>query len=244
MKAHFFVWIIVIIQFLSCGVAISNKGFGYKPTDILIIPPVKNRRGFMGGGNVCPKSGYAIGLRLKMHNYVRNEFADVQPGPSGVGNDNAIVLTSSSTGKLDNTALNGVRLKCSRSDKEVKSAEGTNGLWTDFIKCQGNGDYITGFRVKSENWLGWGTDDVGSTNVEAVCKSGAKLLHRPMPTWINDRGDWGAWAKCPDDAPAVCGIKSRIDNGYPNRYAHYMIPDKRGDKAGITEIQLKCCEVK
>ena len=28
------------------------------------------------------------------------------------------------------------------------------------------------------------------------------------------------------------------------RYAHYMIPDKRGDKAGITEIQLKCCEVK
>ena len=39
-----------------------------------------------------------------------------------------------------------------------------------------------------------------------------------MPTWINDRGDWGAWAKCPDDAPAVCGIKSRIDNGYPNRY--------------------------
>ena len=63
-----------------------------------------------------------------------------------------------------------------------------------------------------------GTDDVGSTNVEAVCKSGAKLLHRPMPTWINDRGDWGAWAKCPNDAPAVCGIKSRIDNGYPNRY--------------------------
>ena len=39
-----------------------------------------------------------------------------------------------------------------------------------------------------------------------------------MPTWINDRGDWGAWAKCPEDAPAVCGIKSRIDNGYPNRY--------------------------
>ena len=44
-----------------------------------------------------------------------------------------------------------------------------------------------------------------------------------MPTWINDRGDWGAWAKCPDDAPAVCGIKSRIDNGYPNRYIILVI---------------------
>ena len=31
---------------------------------------------------------------------------------------------------------------------------------------------------------------------------------------------------------------------FNSRYAHYMIPDKRGDKAGITEIQLKCCEVK
>ena len=35
-------------------------------------------------------------------------------------------------------------------------------------------------------------------------------------------------------------------NTYINtiRHAHYAIPDKRGDKAGITEIQLKCCEVK
>ena len=156
MRNLFLVWITIGIQ-LSCnGVTSSNKGFGYKPTDILIVPAVKNRRGFIGGGNVCPKNGNAIGLRLKMHNYVRNEFADIQPGPSEVGNDNAIFLTSSSTGKLDNTALNGVRLKCSHSDKEVKSAEGTDGLWTDFIKCQGNGDYITGFRMKSENWLGWG----------------------------------------------------------------------------------------
>ena len=133
MKCLIVVWVTIVIQLCYCSVVFSNKGFGYKPTDILIIPPVKNRRGFIGGGNVCPKNGYAIGLRLKMHNYVRNEFADIQPGHSGVGSNNAIVLTSSSTGKLDNTALNGVRLKCSRSDKEVKSAEGTNGLWTDFI---------------------------------------------------------------------------------------------------------------
>ena len=39
-----------------------------------------------------------------------------------------------------------------------------------------------------------------------------------MPQWINDRGEWGKWAYCPEEAPAVCGIKSRIDNGSPNRY--------------------------
>ena len=63
-----------------------------------------------------------------------------------------------------------------------------------------------------------GRDDVGSTNIEAVCKSGAKLLHRPMPQWINDRGEWGECANCPPEAPSVCGIKSRIDDGSPNRY--------------------------
>ena len=156
MKKAVFILIVIGTQLAAYSYALPAKGFGYKPTDILISPPVKNRRGFIGGGSVCSKNGYAVGLRLKMHNYVRNEFADIQPDPSEVGNNNAVFLSSTSVGKLDNTALNGVRLKCSKSDKEVKSAEGGNGLWTDFIKCQGNGDYITGFRIKSERWLGWG----------------------------------------------------------------------------------------
>ena len=78
-----------------------------------------------------------------------------------------------------------------------------------------------------------GTDDVGSTNIEAVCKSGAKLLHRPMPQWINDRGKWGDFAYCPKEAPAVCGIKSRLDNGSPNRY--FVI---------LNYIKNRNCEVK
>ena len=149
-------FVLIGIQLPLFSIASPALGFNYKPTDILIIPHVYNRRGFIGGGNVCPKNGYAIGMRLKMHNYVRNEFRDIQPGPNEVGNDNAIFLSSTGVGKLDNTALNGVRFKCSHSDKEVKSEEGSDGLWTDFIKCQGNGDYITGFRIKSERWMGWG----------------------------------------------------------------------------------------
>ena len=51
--------------------------------------------------------------------------------------------------------MNAVRLLCS-DGTEAQSAEGQNGLWTDILKCQGNGDYIVGVRVKSEKWQGVG----------------------------------------------------------------------------------------
>ena len=87
-----------------------------------------------------------------------------------------------------------------------------------------------------------GLDDIGATNFEAICKSGARLLHRHEASWINDRGEWGGIALCPPEAPAVCGIKSRIDNADP-RQRTYSVPDMRGDRAGLTEVQLKCCTV-
>ena len=65
------------------------------------------------------------------------------------------------SGQLDNTALNAVRLLCS-DGTEAQSAEGQNGLWTDILKCQGNGDYIVGVRVKSEKWQGVGMYTSGS----------------------------------------------------------------------------------
>ncbi len=52
-------------------------------------------------------------------------------------------------------------------------------------------------------------DDVGATNFEAVCKSGARLSHSGIAN--NGRGEWGPVAYCPKVAPAVCGIKTRID---------------------------------
>ena len=148
------------LQLLQYCEGLTSDNLDYKPTDIVIMPYVQNRRGYIGGGNVCSNNGYSVGFRMKMHHYVRNDFADMQPGPSEVENNNAIFLSSTSIGNLDNTALNGVRLKCSGSDKEVKSHEGSDGLWTDFLKCQGNGDYMTGVRIKSERWQGWGRSAV------------------------------------------------------------------------------------
>ena len=114
-------------------------------------------------------------------------------------------------------------------------------------------------KLKSERWLGWGKeqilfeykavgifnfsigkDDIGAVNFEAVCASGARLVHRPMASWINDRGKWGPLMKCPEAAPAICGIKSRVDTADPNQ-GRYQVPDITTDQAGLTEVQLKCC---
>ena len=104
-------------------------------------------------------------------------------------------------------------------------------------------------------------DDVGATNFEAICKSGARLSHKGFqPRDYNprfqqtssDRGRWGKIARCPQDAPAVCGIKTRIDGPIVVKKGRgklkrkvlpvHQVPDAAGDTAGVTEVQLKCCE--
>jgi len=100
---------------------------------------------------------------------------------------------------------------------------------TDFLHCQGKNNYLVAARIKSEKWEGWRNirirmkchcninirvklldyDDVGAVNFEAICQSGERLSHRPMPSWINDRGNWSDFIYCPIEAPVICGIKSR-----------------------------------
>ena len=96
-------------------------------------------------------------------------------------------------------------------------------------------------------------DDVGATNFEAECKSGAKLSHAGLSR--HGRGEWGPVARCPPEAPAVCGIKTRIDGLIDNsrgrgrnkilksmRLVH-QVQDAAGDSAGLTQLQLKCCQI-
>ena len=49
---------------------------------------------------------------------------------------------------------------------EAISAEGLRGKWTEYMKCQGKTDFITGVRLKSEPWKGWGKPSSQSTNRE------------------------------------------------------------------------------
>lgn len=176
--------------------------------------------------------------------------------------------------RKDFSALNAVRLLCS-DDSEAISAEGLRGKWTELMRCQGKRDYIHGVRLKSEPWKGWGktllhtgygqtmmililflaVDDVGATNFEAECKSGAKLSHAGLSR--HGRGEWGPIARCPPEAPAVCGIKTRIDGLIDNSRGRgrgrskilksmmlvHQVQDAAGDSAGLTQLQLKCCQI-
>lgn len=224
----------ILVAFLACWQEVECV---YNMTELVIRPVSFTHRGAIGAGMVCPPKSVAVGFKMKMQLPVE--------APSE-GDD----------ARNDYSSLNGVRLVCT-DGSEAKSAEGIRGEWTENLKCQGKTDFIVGVRIKSEPWQGWDVDDVGATNFEGVCRSGARLVHRATTRskntrWSN-RGEWGPVAKCPEKAPAVCGIKSRIDGPVGGRRGKYrarsnnrlvhQVPDQRGDSAGLTEVQLKCCRI-
>ncbi|XP_059099701.1 vitelline membrane outer layer protein 1-like [Tigriopus californicus] len=183
----------------------------YNLTDYVIRPISLNTRGSVGPGRVCPPKEVAVGFRMKIQ-----DFSEMR----------------------DNTALNAIRLICSKGG-EVISSEGANGEWTDILKCQGKGDYVTGVKILTEKWQGWDEDDVGAIDFEGICSSDIRLRHRSVKSWIQARGLWSEERRCPSDAPAICGIKTRVDF---ERLEHET-PDSKNDKAGLTGVQFKCCQV-
>ena len=49
--------------------------------------------------------------------------------------------------------------------------------------------------------------------------------------------------RCPKAAPAVCGVKSRLDADPHGGGLAHETPDVKADEAGLTEVQFKCCQV-
>lgn len=215
----------------------------YNKTGLLIMPFSHTHRGYIGKGKVCPPKTVAVGFRMKIQMPEDvDQFVEAE----------AELISAEE--RKDFSALNAVRLLCS-DDSEAISAEGLRGKWTELMRCQGKRDYIHGVRLKSEPWKGWAVDDVGATNFEAECKSGAKLSHAGLSR--HGRGEWGPIARCPPEAPAVCGIKTRIDGLIDNSRGRgrgrskilksmmlvHQVQDAAGDSAGLTQLQLKCCQI-
>ena len=49
----------------------------YKLTEIVIEPPVHNKRGFVGKGTICPKKEVAVGFRMKIQKEVGKSPLDM-----------------------------------------------------------------------------------------------------------------------------------------------------------------------
>ncbi len=51
------------------------------------------------------------------------------------------------------------------------------------------------------------------------------------------------FCRCPEAAPAVCGVKARLDADPRAGGLAHETPDVKGDEAGLTEVQFKCCKI-
>ncbi|XP_050755902.1 vitelline membrane outer layer protein 1 homolog [Gymnogyps californianus] len=152
---------------------------------------------------MCPKGSYASGVSFKVE------------APQGV--------------MEDDTALNGIRLHCSRGGDPsggytAESQSGRWGHWSEACWCPHRGRLV-GFALRVQPpQRGLLSDEVAATSARFACSDG-HVLEGPGSTW----GQWGSWSpQCPR---AVCGIQTRQE---PARGL------KRDDTA-LNDLRLFCC---
>ena len=125
----------------------------------------------------------------------------------------------------DDSALNGIQLKCTDGSYTSKLT-GPHGSWGTFRQCTGD-RYVTGFNLRSEAYQDI-RDDAGATDVEMQCSDRKEVLQ-------GDGLRWGTWElpvgyqECPKGS-YFCGVQARIEH--------------RGrDDTGVNEMIFICCDV-
>nr|XP_002718872.2 vitelline membrane outer layer protein 1 homolog [Oryctolagus cuniculus] len=126
----------------------------------------------------------------------------------------------------DDTALNGVRLHCTRGNAErnthvVESQSGRWGAWSEPLWCPGGGFLVAfSLRVEPSTTLG---DNTAANNVRFRCSDGTEL-EGPGQTW----GVFGDWSgSCPK---GVCGLQTKVER-----------PRGLRDDTALNDLRLFCC---
>jgi hypothetical protein len=155
----------------------------------------------------CPAGSFAYGLRLK---------SEPQQG-SG-----------------DDTALNGVKLRCWNPTTgafagEVAAAESAWGSYLDYAECGPWEEPLAGGEMRIEASQGSG-DDTSANELIGWCHdpqlSSGPLIFPPTHT------HWGSLTQtrsCPIGS-AVCGVRTKLEGGLGG-----------GDDTALNGVQFRCC---
>ncbi|XP_063159003.1 vitelline membrane outer layer protein 1 homolog [Candoia aspera] len=153
---------------------------------------------------MCPQETYATGVSLKVEPYQGQA--------------------------KDDTALNGIRLYCTRGShgekseaKTVESQSNVWGQWTTSLWCP-QGTYLTSFSLRVEHVPRGIHDYMGATNVRFACSNGKVLEGQGLP-W----GEYGAWS--PSCKKGLCGIQTKQES----------IRGVLMDDSALNDVRFFCC---
>ncbi|XP_060792597.1 vitelline membrane outer layer protein 1-like [Neoarius graeffei] len=158
--------------------------------------------GSWGHREMCPVGTYATGFSLKVEQAIDG----------------------------DDTALNGIALRCTKpigflhtalTYSTVQSDVGSWGTWTGNTWCTSG--VLTAFQLRVEGAQGQG-DDTAANNIRFLC-TGKEILTGNGMSW----GEWGQWSdSCP--GKGICGIQTKVE-----------LPQGRGDDTALNDVSFYCC---
>jgi hypothetical protein len=134
----------------------------------------------------------------------------------------------------DDVAMAGLKLYCydrdgDRVDSLIHEWESDEPGWwsTNRVKCEGDGNFVTGARMRIEGRLFGSGDDSAANDLELACKDGDSIVQSNGGT----SGNWSSWRFCPPNT-FVCGMNVEYE---PHGGSGF-------DDTGVDGLTLRCCQ--
>ncbi|XP_028845201.1 vitelline membrane outer layer protein 1-like [Denticeps clupeoides] len=153
-------------------------------------------------------------------------WADIKMCPRGSFAKGFSLKVEADQGDGDDTAVNGIRLKCISPLKPsevdyVESGSQRWGSWTTMQECGHGG--LSAFQLRVEEPQGH-ADDTSLNNIRFLCGDGAALEGHGLT-----RGSWGPWSPtCVSGG--ICGLWTRVES--------WQI---KGDDTALNDVKFVCC---
>ncbi|XP_063054301.1 vitelline membrane outer layer protein 1-like [Engraulis encrasicolus] len=129
---------------------------------------------------------------------------------------------------LDDTALNGIRLICSKGESRsflytVESHTGYYGEWTEPQYCPKG--HLISFQLRVEPHQGLFGDDTAANNIRFRCSS-FPVLEGQGQSW----GEYGHWSAECTDGGGICGIETKMEEHQGGL-----------DDSTMNDVRFHCC---